>query len=60
MNSSTQEGAGGRSSRERRPAERVRTPASASSVAHSKGQGGGSSHGAAATNNHGADKEAAC
>jgi hypothetical protein len=35
---STQEGAGGRSSRERRPAERIRLPGSASSVAHSKGE----------------------
>ena len=55
MNPSTQEGADGRSSRERRPAERVRPPGSAFSVAHSKGQGAGSSHGAAATNNKGAE-----
>jgi hypothetical protein len=54
-NPSTQKGAGGRSSRERRPAERLRPPGSALLVAHSKGpgQGGGS---AAATNNKGADK----
>ena len=54
MNPSTQEGAGGRSSRERRPAERLRPPGSALLVAHSKGpgQGGGS---AAATYNKGAD-----
>ena len=55
MNPSTQEGADGRSSRERRPAERVRPPGSAFSVAHSKGQGAGSRHGAAATNNKGAE-----